>query len=153
MPAATKYPRNKASRAATAAEWEEKEAHLQQAAAEYNAGEHQSLGAAAAANHVPEATLRHRLKGRKPKRDAATDLQALSPASESALVDFIRGSSAGAFLLAPLMSAAMQNPSLGVFLGARRLSALAVPGCKVSSSGILNSAHAGPAASRMHVYD
>ena len=59
MPRPSSSKRTKASRAVSAADRDDREARLLQAAAELDNGQHCSVRAAANTHHVPEATLRH----------------------------------------------------------------------------------------------
>ena len=89
------------AQAASAANRDEQEFQLQQAAAEVHEGQHSSIHAAAAANNVPKSTLCHRLQGQQLKKDAQTNQQSLTPAAESVLVNHIQHCSCSGYPLAP----------------------------------------------------
>ncbi|CBQ68565.1 related to transposase [Sporisorium reilianum SRZ2] len=90
-----------ASRMASAAKRDAKEAHVQQAVSEHCNGTYSTIRQAAAANHIPESTLRQRLRGRKPKKDAQTGMQTLPLDAESTLIDLIRRSACSGYPLTP----------------------------------------------------
>ncbi|SJX61013.1 related to transposase [Sporisorium reilianum f. sp. reilianum] len=94
--------RSKAARAASAAERDDKEARLQQAVAEHRSGQHGSIRQAADTHNVSESTLRHRLNGRKPKKDAQMHMQSLPLDAEDAVLDLIRRCACSGFPLAPV---------------------------------------------------
>lgn len=93
--------RSTAVRAASAADRDEREQRLQQAAVEVRQGAHDSIRKAAAAHNVPESTLRTRLAGTPPKKDAQVGQQSLTPAAESALVEHIRRCAYSGYPLTP----------------------------------------------------
>lgn len=97
----TSSKRSKAARAASAAERDDKEARLQQAVAEHRSGQHGSIRQAADIHNVSESTLRHRLNGRKPKKDAQIHMQSLLPDAEDAVLDLIRRCACSGFPLTP----------------------------------------------------
>ncbi|CBQ67492.1 related to transposase (C-terminal fragment), partial [Sporisorium reilianum SRZ2] len=81
--------RSASSRVASAAQRDEKEVQLQQAAAELDNRQHASICKAAAAHGVPASTLRYWKVGQPPKAAAQNGQQTLTPATETALVDLI----------------------------------------------------------------
>ncbi|SJX64199.1 related to transposase [Sporisorium reilianum f. sp. reilianum] len=91
-----------ASRMASAAKRDAKEARVQQAISEHRNGTYSTIRQAATANHVPESTLHQQLCGRKPKKDAQTGMQMLPPDAESTLVDLIRCSACSRYPLTPV---------------------------------------------------
>lgn len=93
--------RTRSSRASSAADRDDREARLRQAASELESGQHSSVRAAAKAHNVPEASLRHRQSGRRSHKDAHADQQTLTPAAESALADHIRRCASSGFPLTP----------------------------------------------------
>ncbi|SPO31976.1 related to transposase [Ustilago trichophora] len=93
--------RSTASRAARAADCDQQEARLQQAAAELGNGTFSSIRKAAAANSVPESTLRGRLSGVLTIREGHASMQALTPAAETALLEHIRRCACSGFPLTP----------------------------------------------------
>ncbi|SPO27531.1 related to transposase [Ustilago trichophora] len=93
--------RSTASRAACAADCDQQEARLQQAAAELGNGTFSSIRKAAAANSVPESTLRGRLSGVPTIREGHASMQALTPAAETALLEHIRRCACSGFPLTP----------------------------------------------------
>ncbi|SPO32559.1 related to transposase [Ustilago trichophora] len=93
--------RSTASRAARAADRDQQEARLQQAAAELGNGTFSSIHKAAAANSVPESTLRGRLSGVPTIREGHASMQALTPAAETALLEHIRRCACSGFPLTP----------------------------------------------------
>ena len=78
-----------ASRAAKAADHDQQESQLQQAAAKLGNGQHDSLCKAARANNVPKSTLRHWMEGQPPKKGAQATQQSLTPTAETALLKHI----------------------------------------------------------------
>ncbi|GAC97421.1 transposase [Pseudozyma hubeiensis SY62] len=101
MPRNPTSKRSVPSRMAKAAERDRMEARLQQASVELSEGQHDSIRKAAAAHNVAEATLRHQIAGRCSKCSARDDLQALTPAAETALVDHIRRCACSRYPLTP----------------------------------------------------
>ncbi|SPO23066.1 related to transposases [Ustilago trichophora] len=95
--------RSVAFRAASAADRDTREVRLQQASSELDNGQHDSIRQAAAANNVPEASLRHRRKGRQPKAWAQNNQQRLTPTKESGLLEFIRRRACSGFALTPAL--------------------------------------------------
>lgn len=93
--------RSKAYRTASAADRNAKEERLQQAVAKAGNGSYHSIRQLAADHSVPESTLRDRLAGRAPKKDAQTSMQAVPPAEESALLDIIRRCACSSYPLTP----------------------------------------------------
>ncbi|SJX66004.1 related to transposase [Sporisorium reilianum f. sp. reilianum] len=87
------------------------------AADELDNGQHDSLQKAAAAHNVPEATLRHRRKGRHTKKDAHADQQALPPVAETALVERIRHCGYSGFLLMPALIREYANDAIHAIPG------------------------------------
>ncbi|SPO30882.1 related to transposase [Ustilago trichophora] len=93
--------RSTTSRAARAADRDQQEARLQQAAAELGNGTYSSIRKAAAANNVPESTLRGRLSGVPTIKEGHASMQALTPAAETALLEHIRRCACSGFPLTP----------------------------------------------------
>ncbi|SPO28404.1 related to transposase [Ustilago trichophora] len=93
--------RSTASCAARAADRDQQEAWLQQAAAELGNGTFSSIRKAAAANSVPESTLRGRLSGVPTIREGHASMQALTPAAKTALLEHIRRCACSGFPLTP----------------------------------------------------
>ncbi|SPO22767.1 related to transposase [Ustilago trichophora] len=106
-----------ASCADRAADCNAQEARLQQAAAELGNETHLSLCRAAAANNVPEATLRHRLLGRQTKQASHANQQALTPAAETALLEHIQRCACSGFPLMPALIRDYANTILRGILG------------------------------------
>ncbi|SPO30985.1 related to transposase [Ustilago trichophora] len=103
MPQRPFSKRSVAFRAASAADRDTREVRLQRASLELDNGQHDSIRQAAAANSVPEASLRHRRQGRQPKVRAQSHLQRLTPTEESGLLEFIRRRACSGFALTPAL--------------------------------------------------
>ncbi|SPO21142.1 related to transposases [Ustilago trichophora] len=103
MPQRPFSKRSVAFRAASAADRDTREVRLQQASLELDNGQHDSIRQAAAANNVPEASLRHRRQGRQPKAWAQNNQQRLTPTKESGLLEFIRRRACSGFALTPAL--------------------------------------------------
>lgn len=80
---------------------DDRERRIQLALSKLNAGQHASIGAAAAAHGVAKTTLYDRSKGKVPKSEAQIAQQSLSPSAEMALADHIRRSAVNRFPLNP----------------------------------------------------
>ncbi|SPO30868.1 related to transposase [Ustilago trichophora] len=103
MPQCPFSKRSVAFRAASAADRDTREVRLQRASLELDNGQHDSIRQAAAANNVPEASLRHRRQGRQPKVRAQNNQQRLTPTEESGLLEFIRRRACSGFALTPAL--------------------------------------------------
>ncbi|SPO20076.1 related to transposases [Ustilago trichophora] len=103
MPQRPFSKRSVAFRAASAADRDTREVRLQRASLELDNGQHDSIRQAAAANNVPEASLRHRRQGRQPKVRAQNNQQRLTPTEESGLLEFIRRRACSGFALTPAL--------------------------------------------------
>ncbi|CBQ71472.1 conserved hypothetical protein [Sporisorium reilianum SRZ2] len=101
MPRNTSKKTSRAGRTETAAAHNDHEEKIQRALAEWEAGQHASIGAAAAAHSVAKSTLHDPSKGKQTKQDAHSHQQALSPFNETTLLNHIRHCAAGGFLLNP----------------------------------------------------
>lgn len=102
MPRPSSSKRIKASRAVSAADCDDREARLLQAAAELDNRQHCSIRAAANTHHVPKAMLRHCRSGQKSHKDAHTNHQTLTPAAETTLVNHIWRCACSGFSLMPV---------------------------------------------------
>ncbi|CBQ69896.1 related to transposases [Sporisorium reilianum SRZ2] len=88
---------------ASTADRDARKARLQQASQELDNGLHDSIRKAAAANDVPEATLRHWRQGRPPKVEAQNDQQRLTPTEETGLLEYICRRACSGYPLTPTL--------------------------------------------------
>ncbi|SJX66463.1 related to transposase [Sporisorium reilianum f. sp. reilianum] len=91
------------ARTKSAAQQDQKEACLQQAAEEYCNGQHPSICKAAAAHDIHEASLHHQMEGRHPKKDAQASQQRLPPEVEAGLIEYIRHHAYSGYPLTPTL--------------------------------------------------